>query len=504
MSIRINKKASIQSIESRFELTFKRERVDISKLLKYLKQGHNLDSLFNKSISSSVRKMLSDEKLIDFQDIVTPKGDDFINYPFKVETESGIYNLYLATVEFGLEKVMFVIKMERKLSNEERAQESVSLDEIYVSNEFSLGQSEVGVMDNVENKSKAFLKPMPNESIYFDIVNGTYETNFGIFKMGDSILHIAKKYVKEEIEKNSSFFEYNIKNNSIIISNLDDFKEEDLINGVASKLAVSDIELINVPIEIKNTNVAKQYAYFYLYLKLENDNYYTLDEMNEVFQNEVLSKNIIDDSIKDSLLNFSFSMDGFEKNLSAEKYNKLSYRLKVMKTLLNIDAIKNSQGFSFVKNYSDLLKNLREIVSPSEVNTLFMVMGYAFAKNKKNNMVDCIKTFKQQYSNIVIVNKSAAGKVAEDQSIKDDINALGVHTINNPNIDTLFHDRYLIFELKDKTYKVFLVTCEIGSLFNIETNETKGTLFEIPTAEVVKNNNSLINMFKGVNSYDKE
>ena len=84
--------------------------------------------------------------------------------------------------------------------------------------------------------------------------------------------------------------------------------------------------------------------------------------MNEVFQNEVLSKNVIDESIKDSLLDFSFSMDGFEKNLSAEKYNKLSYRLKVMKTLLNIEAIKDSQGFSSAKNYADVLKLLKEKV----------------------------------------------------------------------------------------------------------------------------------------------
>ena len=51
MGIRINKQVSIQSIESRFELTFKRERVDIAKLLKYLKQGHSIDSAFNYSKS---------------------------------------------------------------------------------------------------------------------------------------------------------------------------------------------------------------------------------------------------------------------------------------------------------------------------------------------------------------------------------------------------------------------------------------------------------------------
>ena len=498
MGIRINKQVNVTSIESRFELTFKRERVDIAKLLKYLKQGHSIDSAFNysKSIASSIRKMLVDERLIDTSDAVTPAGEEFIKYPYRVETERGIYNLYLANVEFGLEKVMFVIKMERKLSNDERQQESANLNDIYVANEFSLGQNEIGVMEKVDNRSKSFCIAMPKESIVFDIVNGTYETSFGTFKMGDGILHIAKKYAAKVVEENSSYFEFNSKNNTVVIKSLDDFKDEDLLNGAVSKISIQDVELVGVPFEINTVTVAKQYAYFYLYTKLENGNYYTLDEMNEVFQNEVLSKSIISESIKDGLQDFSFSMDGFEKNLSSDKYDKLAYRLKVMKALLNLEAIKDSQGFSSAKNYDDVLKMLRGKVSPSEVDTLYMVMGYAFARNKKNNMVECVRHFKSQYSNIVIVNKSGEGKVNEDQTIKDDISALGVHTINKPSIDTLFHDRYLIFELKDKTYKTFLVTCEIGSIFNQDTNETKGTLFEIPNTEVVKNNQSIINMIK--------
>ena len=125
-----------------------------------------------------------------------------------------------------------------------------------------------------------------------------------------------------------------------------------------------------------------------------------------------------------------------------------------------------------------------------------MVMGYAFARNKKNHMVKCVENFLNYYGGLVIVNKSGEGKVNEDQDIKDRINELGVPTVSVPAIDTMFHDRYLIFELKDGTYKIFLVTCEIGSLFNVETNETKGTLFEIPYTDVVKNGKSLINMIK--------
>ena len=498
MGININKNAKITSVESRFELTFKRERVDIAKLLKELAKGHSLESIFgnNASIASSVRKMLVEDRLIDTRDAVTPIGEKYIKYPFKTEIERGIYNLYLATVEFGMERVKFVIKMERKLVNEERFQEHYSLNEAYVGNEFALGVSEVGVMERADNKSKSYCAQAADEPITFDIVNGTYETSFGTFKMGDAILNIAKKYAARVIEENSTYYEYNVNKNTIIAKNINDFKDEDLLNGTVSRLTAGDVEIMSTPIEIVSITEAKKYAYLYIYSKLEDNNYYTIDEMNEVFQNEVLSKSIIDDSIKDKLQDFSFSMEGFEKNLPANKYEKLSYRLKVMKSLLNIEGIRDVDGFSSCRDYNGILKILRNKVSPSEVDTLYMIMGYAFARNRKNHIVKCVENFLNYYGGLVVVNKSGEGKVNEDQDIKDRINELGVPTVSVPAIDTMFHDRYLIFELKDGTYKIFLVTCEIGSLFNVETNETKGTLFEIPYTDVVKNGKSLINMIK--------
>ena len=351
-------------------------------------------------------------------------------------------------------------------------------------------------MEKADNKSKSYVKDLFDEKIVFDVINGTYETSFGTFKMGDALLNIAKKYAARVIEENVSYFEYDPNKNTILVKNINDFKDEDLLNGVASRLVVKDVEMLSVPLEITSLEEAKKYAYLYIYSKLEDNNYYTINEMNEVFQNEVLSKEIICGSVKDKMQDFSFSMDGFEKNLSSTKYEKLAYRLKVIKSLLNIDAIKDVYGFSYCRNYQGILRILSNNIAPSEVSALYMVMGYAFAKNRKNQMVDCINCFRGYYPNIVIVNKSAEGKVNEDQFIKDKINELGVPTVNLPLIDTMFHDRYLVFELKDGTYKIFLVTCEIGSLFNTETNETKGTLIEIPYTEVFKNGKNLINVIK--------
>lgn len=496
MGIRINKKAKMRSIESRFELSFKRERIDIAKLLKEIKQGASLEIMFGVSIAASVSKMLFDDHLIDASNHVTPEGDQFIEYPYRNEAERGLYTLYLATIDFGLEKVAFVTKMERKLSNTDTPQESVNIKEVYRGNEFRLGSSEVGVLTNADNKSRSYCSNLSDSTILFDVTNGTFETEDGIFKMGEAIWNIAKRYVNNCLESEPLPFKYSADKNLALVTNLDEIEEKDLEGGVISNYKHGDIEFVSVPFEITDEDCAIKYAYFHIYHLIQQDNYFTISEMNEIFQNEIMSGDILAPNIKDLMANFKFTISGFEKYLSKERYSKMAYRLKVIKTLLDIDGIKDVDGFANAKSYPELLKMLQNKVSPRDVQRLYMVMGYAFAHNRKNQMVQCVNDFKSTYGNVIIVNKSPEGKVQEDESIKENIKSMGVATINKPEVDQLFHDRYLIFELKDGSYKTFLVTCEIGSIFNIETNETKGTLFEIPHTEIIKNNKSLINIVK--------
>lgn len=496
MGIQVTKNAKIQSIESRYELTFRRERLDIAKLLRALKRGDRLEGLFPRSIASSVSKMLQEEKLIDGSGAVTPKGDEFITYPYRSETERGIYSLYLATVGFLSEEASFVIKMGRKLSNDERKMESVSLPEIYKNNEFRLGENEIGVMSEINNRSKSYCLSLSDMSIVFDLDKGTFETSDGTFKMGDNLLYIVKQYVSRVFESSCKYLKYDSSSNRCTVKNLDDLSEEDLLNASISKLSIEDIEILSTPFEIDTVAVAKKYSYFYLYSLILKDRYFTISEMNEIFQNEILSSDVFSPLVKKSMQDFTYTIDGFEKNLSQERYSKMSYRLKVMKSLLNIEGIKNVNLFQNVRSYPELLAFLTSYVSQKDVQRVYMVMGYAFAHNRKNHIVDCVKEFLKYYKNIIIIDKSAEGKVQEDELIKKEISNLGVTSIKKEEIDQLFHDRYLVFEKTNGTYSVFLVTCEIGSIFNPETNETKGTLFEIPNSEIIKNGRSLINIIK--------
>ena len=74
-----------------------------------------------------------------------------------------------------------------------------------------------------------------------------------------------------------------------------------------------------------------------MYYLLCDDKYYSLTEMNEIFFNEILSQNVIPDGIKSKFIDFTYSIDGFKKYLPKDKFDNLSYRLNIVKTLLDID-----------------------------------------------------------------------------------------------------------------------------------------------------------------------
>ena len=59
-----------------------------------------------------------------------------------------------------------------------------------------------------------------------------------------------------------------------------------------------------------------------------------------------------------------------------------------------------------------------------------------------------------------------------------------------------FHDSYILFEMKDGTYKCMLATNEVGQFFNITNNEPLGSIMIISNDEIIKGGKSLITMVK--------
>jgi hypothetical protein len=123
-----------------------------------------------------------------------------------------------------------------------------------------------------------------------------------------------------------------------------------------------------------------------------------------------------------------------------------------------------------------------------------MVMGYPFAKNAKTKTREMIEAFKKEYANISIVKKG--NEQQENAEIENDVRKMGVLVKENSAIKSAFHDRYLVFELENKTFEVYLVTCEIGQFFNPSTNQPLGSIFKVNTHEITKENRNLIQLVK--------
>lgn len=499
MSVILKKRVDITSVEARYELNFKRKRDDIRNLLVALKDGRNVSDIFsNNSIIEAVKVILVGEGLTDNSFVVTPKGESFISYPYKLEKENGIYSIHEATLSLDNRLFKFIIKMDRMLSNEKREGESRSFQDLITDNEFRIGEGEKGVLYDLKILSKAFCKKENGDEVEFDIIANQYESKYGSLFSGEKLNSAARAYVERVIKEKAPYLIFDSANNLFVVNTIKELTDEDLEKGLITKRVIEDISIINVPFQITNQEEAKQYAYMFMYLKLKNDDYFTLSEMNEIFQNEVLSKSIIAPSIKDAMYDFEYTIDGFEKYLPKDRYSKLSYRLHVMKELLGIDSIQVNNGlFSKVKSYDDVLNAFRSRIISGDVKRLYMVMGYPYADSKKNDMVNCIKNFHKLYPNIVIVNKSPKEKARNSNEIISELNDEGVLMLDKTELNGVYHDRYLIFEMNNGTYNSYLSTCEIGQMFNPDTHEPTGTLVKIPNEDLIRGGKNLINIIKG-------
>ena len=497
MGIYIKTNANITSIEARCSLTLRRHREDIGKLLDELKHGKKLTDIFKPTIANSVSKMLVAQNLIDEKGIVTPTGEQFIDYPYNKENENGIYNVLLADLKLGNDDIRFIPFVERKLSNEDREKKPVSFVGMYGYNEFRIGsREEKGVMFNIKATSDGYVSSLGGREIVFDVTDGKYDAGYGSLLSGENINSIALEYVETKIPQLNPDFGYSNQGGCIIAKGFSSLTDKEIKCGKILSRVFGDITVQDVPFMVTNVEDGQKYAYLFMYYLLCDDKYYSLTEMNEIFFNEILSQNVIPDGIKSKFIDFTYSIDGFKKYLPKDKFDNLSYRLNIVKTLLDIDNFQDEYGFSKTRNYAQFTNKLSSIASPFDVQRLYLVTGYAFAKTLKNKMVECCQNLKAAYNNVIIVNKLPDSRVRNDQDIIDEIARIGVKTINKPDIADVFHDRLIIFELKDGTYKSLLCTCEVGQFYNQETYEPMGSVIEIQNSELTKNGKNIISVIK--------
>ncbi len=280
---------------------------------------------------------------------------------------------------------------------------------------------------------------------------------------------------------------------TLTIKSLKDFSESDLIKGQLSKFNKDGVTIENIPISIKEGNQALEYAYLYAYFKLKGNNYLSFMELDEMFQNEILTRDIFEESVKRKLASFSYSMNGFRQYLSDDKFKTLAYKLSILEYLLDIK-IQNNE-FSSAQSYDQLLKLFEQEISPSEVNKVYFVLGYPFVKNQRNKIIDAMNSFKKSYKDIVIVQK---GNIqTKDQKVESDVTNMGINIVENSDILKSFHDRYILFSLKNGKFVSYLMTCEYGQYFSQDHGTVMGSIIKIDSKELKKDKFDLLQMVRG-------
>lgn len=489
----------LSNFEAKVDLKLERIRNDYKALLEEINSGNKLENIFKSvAISNSIEKILKNKDLIDASGKLTKVGKDFIEKPRLEETESGTYSIDYVTLPIGIESIHILAAMKRTISNEKRPSSVWYAENLLTNNQFETDRKdetvyfkEVGLPKQLKS---VFKGESQNIEVNINLIEKKYNINRGPWlETGD---HLYSKVIAHasDILKNNPYGRFNLNQNLLYIDSLKDFSDQELINGELDRYVDQGIEVTKFPLCIDNSKMARQYAYLYMYYRMKDDATYSFKEMDEIFQNEVLTKDIFTEAVKQdpTMLEFQYDFNGFKDHLSTDKFDNLSYKLRVLEEFLDLTIVDNE--FSRAKNYSEIVKKFKTTLSGSSVSHLYMVMGYPFAKNGRTRTTEMVQAFKKEYSNISIIKKG--NEQHENSDIEKDITKMGVLVKENPAIKSAFHDRYLVFELMNKTFEVYLVTCELGQFFNPSTNQPLGSIFKINTQEVSKENKNLIQLIK--------
>lgn len=496
MTIKYKMPITIKTIESRYSLDLERKRLDVKSLLTRLSNGEKLEKIFPvHSINQSILKQFVDRGYVDNSQILQGKGYEFLENPYYEEQETGIYSINFAKITLNGTNYTMLLKFNRRLANKNSPYGKYNFDNVIYDNEVSMGSDEIIIVKNLLNKSNqsTFIEDEKQIKMEIDLNSKKYNAGDGNMKLGDTLSSKILPSLKDLFETSVKFFNVTESFDKLIVKSLKDIDFESLLNCKYSN-SIGGFDIIDHPIQINDEQVAKQYAYLFMFNKVINGEYLKYDEMNEIFENEVLSTEIYSENIKTKMNGFTYSKSGFEKYLPKEKYEAMGYKLRVMDELLNYTLQDNS--LKDVRNYSDLVDYLCTQVSPKDVARVNLVLGYPFADIRSNQIIDCIEAFQKKYKEIIIIQKNDGKNQKENVSIKQSVKDHNVVCKINKEIKTLFHDRYIVFEMNDKTTKTMLATNEVGQFFNLNTNEPLGTIMLISNDEVVRNNKNLYSMIK--------
>lgn len=504
MKIEINTIGKMTTIEAKVKLLYDRKRQDYKKILLSISRGGSLLKKFPKSIENSITKRLIELKFIDEGNNITEIGKKMIENPELLETETGTYLLQVLSLNF-VEYFYLIPEVKRQLSMHKTNLREKKLIGFEIENEF--------IMDNEILKFESLIQEGKSTNVFcdnkissnqinIDLKNKTYEYNSKKLKLGTETIRKLYKYAKETLEYNP-YGEFDFDNYAFILNNsLDNLSQDEIQKRQIEKFKKNDLLIMNAPFVIDNINTAYQFLYIIAANKMKQVAYFTLNDLNEIFINEILNSGVFTKLIQNKLFDFTYQIDGFSRYLPKKSFESLRYKLGVLELLLDFTFISND--FSSSTDFESITNNFNDVVPTNTVEACYIVMGYPFAKNKSNKFLDFMKYFSSIYKNAVIIKKG--NKQNEDKEIIKSIENMEIPIYEIPTLKDFYHDRYIIFKLSNNSYKIFLVTTEIGQIFTLETNEKKGLIKELDYSEITKvdrNNNLLRIIERGIKNENK-
>lgn len=490
-------KANNITLEALMELNVLRKREDIGKLLTKISEGKSLVEVFNsESIASAVQNRLIKEGLIDQSSSLTTLGNMKLKDPLLDDIQEGIFSFSYYTFNINNSSYSVPYNMNRKQVNkkaeltEHRLPDFISNNQIYIDNE-KIDITFFKDVKHINENHKSFITSDDEIEVEFDLNNTAFRINDRYYLSGNELNQIVYNYIESQI-KNTMYGEFDFGNKCLYINNIKNFTYDELNKGIKSEYEDKGIYIKDINLKIKDIDTAVSYAYYIAMNKIKSNEYYSFKDLDQMFQNEILSSGIIDESLYDKLSTFRYSSKEFSNNVSKEEFEEMEYKIRITEYLLNISYANNS--FTNAKNYEMIVDVFSEHLNPKDVKTVNLVMGYPLVKNKTNNIIDFVTELQKHYNKINIIKKGNSQK--EDKSIEKALTKSKVVIKENDKINASFHDRYIIFELENGKHVSYLVTCEIGQFFNLNTNERKGEIIEVQQKDLRKDKVDMITLIK--------
>jgi len=489
MKIEITSQGKVLDLEAKLKLVYNRRRVDYKKLLISIKEGNSLLNEFPKSIANSISKRLTELKFIDNGGNITEAGNKMIDNPELLETETGAYSVKIMQFKLGDDDYNMIPEIRRKLSTQKRDLVENPLKEYEINNYIVLDDEIVRFVSmNQQGQSKrVFIGDNQEDiSIKIDLDHEVYEYESKSMELGPSLLTKLVNFADSMLQDNP-YGNFDFDSKSFILNKgLKMLTIPEILTGSIQQYKKDSLVIENAPFVIDDFMTAKEYAYKIAYSKLQQEDYYSIPDLNDIYVNELFDSGVFSDAIKKDMFDFTYDINGFKNYLTKKEYESLQYKLNVLEFLLGFSLLEENTEFSKATNYKELVKTFNTYVPAKQVEASYIVMGYPFARNSRNKFSEFYDEFSKTYKDSFVIKKGNPQKV--DFKMEEKFKKKEVPIYEFDSLREHYHDRYIIFKLKNNQYKVFLITSEIGQFFKMNSTDNMGLVKELDYQEIKKTN----------------